>query len=196
MLRKWWIYTTVSFFEEIYAFYGLFLLFVFNHSENSAFTAAPAVFLTGSRISISLSGSIYSSASPDWPIWVQISRSSQRIRLQSCVDLSFLLDFQKLQIAALGLRFSPNWSSHSSDYTDYCQITRYFTSCTVSSQWAVTALVPGLIPGWVLSGFLLLQYSNEMQVSNLVRCVMNLISLGCSHPCWDRLQSHLHARIE
>lgn len=76
----------------------------------------------------------------------------------------------------------PNWSSHSSDSTDCCQITRYFTSCSVSSQREATALVPGLIPGWVLSSFLLLCYSNDMQVSNLVRYVMKLISSGCSSP--------------
>lgn len=106
------------------------------------------------------------------------SRSSLRIRLPSCVDLSLLHDLQKLQIAALGLRTLPNCSSHSSDYADCWQITRYFTSCTVSSQREVTAL----IPGWVLSGSLPLRYFNDVQVGNLVRYVMNLISTGCSPP--------------
>lgn len=43
-----------------------------------------------------------------------------------------------------------------------------------------------------------LRYSNDTsQVSNLVRRVMNLRShQGVLHPCWDRLQLHLQARIE
>lgn len=109
------------------------------------------------------------------------NRCSQRKKLRR-LGSELLLDFQKIQIAALGLKSSPNWNSHSSDCTDYCQITRYFTSCTVSSQRAVTGLVPSLISGWVLSGFLLLRYSNYMHVSNPVLYVMNAMSSGCSLP--------------
>lgn len=51
MLRKPWIYTAVSFLKKkkIYESYGLFsLLFIFKryHSENAAFTAAPAVLFS------------------------------------------------------------------------------------------------------------------------------------------------------
>lgn len=81
------------------------------------FHSCSSCFLTDSQTSTSLSGSFYSSASPDWPMSTKcfdgaMEQISQRIRLRSCVDLSFLLDFQKLQIAPLGLRSSPNWSSH------------------------------------------------------------------------------------
>lgn len=166
-------------------FMGFFSsVFKQNHSEN-CFHSCSSCFLTDSQMSISLSGSFYSSALPDWPIWLQNSLMGLWSRGKGCGAVwiwAFCSISRSYKLQIWFLSSLPNWSSHSSDSTDCCQITWYFTSCSVSSQREATALVPGLIPGWVLSSFLLLWYSNDMQVSNLVRYVMKLITSGCSSP--------------